>query len=320
MRLQIVLAALILFTFSIFAPAQQESVANLQTEQNNYPETRLFDEFGPTSHCDLGARIQNVYVEISQNPGTRAYIIVYRGADSLPAQQTEAAAERQINRIKQQIEFMNLNAELLELVDGGFRKNNTILNEVWIVPKGGAIPKPSATVEKSKLPVDKAYKVDESGFYVSEAQIVQPETVADEETVSSSEENPATMEEVTEENAPIENSENPAEETSEMSEYSEEYDPYDWISDYFAEQFRGDKKLRGVVIFYTDETEYDFAKLRTNIDEGLRKSAEKSRVDLSGVKVIYGGYRKHSKIEFWIVPPGAKEPQPTPEEKIASEL
>jgi hypothetical protein len=320
MRLQIVLAALVLFTFSIIAPAQQESVANLQTEQNNYPETRLFDEFGPTSHCDLGARIQNIYIEVSQNPDTRAYIIFYRGADSLPARQTEAAAQRHMNRIRDQIMFLNLKSELFEMVDGGFRQTDTIWNEVFIVPKGGAIPKPSGTVEKSKLPADKAYKVDENGLYVSEAQIVPAETVADEETVQSSEENPATTEEVTEENAPIENSENPAEETSEMDEYSEEYDPYDWISDYFAEQLRGDKKLRGVVIFYTDETEYDFAKLRTNIDEGMRKSAEKSKVDLSGVKVIYGGYRKDSKIEFWIVPPGAKEPQPTPEEKIESEL
>lgn len=312
MRLQIIFAALILLGFS-FSGAAQDAVSDQQPEQNKYRETRLFDEFGATSHCDLGARIQNLYIEVSQNSGTRGYIIIYRGADTLPAQQTEAAAQRNLNRVKDQIAFLNLNAELIELVDGGLRKNNTIWNEVWIVPKGGAIPQPTQTVEKSKLPTDKAFKVDQSYFSIYDAQIEKPDLEAPEETETPVVETPEPAEEV---------SEIQTEEISETEtdEYSEETDPYDWISDYFAEQLRGDKNFKGVVIFYADETEYDLAKLRANIDEGMRKSSEKSTVDLSGVKVVFGGYRASSVIEFWIVPPGAKEPTPTPEEKIESEL
>lgn len=319
MRLKFVLAFVLVICFALFAAAQEER-QNSVSEQNRPAETRLFDEFGLTSHCDLGARIQNVFIELGDNPGTRAYIIIYRGANALPVAQTERTVQIQIKRIKEQVTFMNLDDSRIEIVDGGFRDNNTILNEVWIIPEGGAIPKPSATVEKSKLPVDKAFKVDERGLYVYEAQRNLPEIDPVEETEIPGEENPEPAPESSVETETVENSEMIENSEAETEEYSDEYNPYDWISDYFAEQLRGDKKLKGVVIFYADETEYDISKLRANIDEGIRKSSEKSAFDLNGVKVIFGGYRKDSKIEFWIVPPGAKEPLPTLEEKIESEL
>lgn len=319
MPLKFVSAFIFVIGFSLFAAAQEVS-QTIESEQNRSAQTRLFDEFGATSNCDLNARIYNIFVELGRNPGTRAYLILYRGSEALPVAQTEKTIQRQTKRIRDEINFMMLDAARLEIADGGFRKTNTVWNEVWFVPEGGAIPQPSATVEKSKLPVDKAFKVDERGLYVYEAQIQQLEAISDEETETPREENPETTEEPPEENAPVENSENLTEEISQTGEILDEYDPHDWISDFFAEQLRADNKLRGVTIFYADDTEYDVAKLRANIDEGMRKLAAESAVDLSGVKIIYGGYRKNSKIEFWIVPPGAKEPLPTPEEKTDSEF
>ena len=102
MRLRSIFAALLILSFAFAAASAQE---NYEPERKPPAETRLFDEFGPIGGCDLGARIQNVFVELGQNPGTRGFVIVYRGADALPAGQTEKLAQRQIKRIQNEIKF-----------------------------------------------------------------------------------------------------------------------------------------------------------------------------------------------------------------------
>jgi hypothetical protein len=312
MRLKILLfiSLFLVLPFWIIAQEQTEP-ADLESVQSK--ETRLFDEFSKTGECELGSRINNFFIELGNNSGARVYIIVYRGAEALPSAQTEKVFESQTKRINQQVDFLQLDKGRIQIIDGGFRKNSSIWNEVWIVPEGGIIPKPSETVEKLKTPTDKSFKVDEGYLENSDALIKKPEEIY-EETESINEEVP----EMTDESTELETSEvgNTAEQSQEVEEeFLEETPPFWWFSDYFAESLKENKEVQGVIIFYTDVEEYDIVKSRQIIEDGLLNLATKSKVDLSNVRIIFGGYRKENKVEYWIVPKGAKEPQPTPEEK-----
>ena len=312
----------ILLLMSLFLGLPLGIIAQEQTEPADLEsikskETRLFDEFSKVGECELGARIQNLLVELGNNSGSKGYIIVYRGAESVPAAQTEKIFELQAKRINQQIDFLKLDKSRIDIVDGGFRKNNGVWNEVWIVPEGGNIPRPSETVEKAKTPTDKAFKADEGYLENTDAFIKKPEDLY-EESESTDEEVP----EMTDENTETETSEieNSVEQTQEVNdEFLEETPPFWWFSDYFAESLKENKDAQGLIIFYTDAEEYDVVKSRQIIEEGLQNLAEKSKVNLSNVKIIFGGYRNENKVEYWIVPKGAKEPQATPEQKVVKE-
>ncbi len=312
----------ILLLISLFLGLPLGIIAQEQTEPADLEsikskETRLFDEFSKTGECELGARIQNLFIELGNNSGSRGYIIVYRGAEDLPSAQTEKVFESQTKRINQQIDFLMLDKSRIEIIDGGFRKNSSIWNEVFIVPEGGVIPQPTETVEKSKTPTNIAFKVDEGFLENSDALIKTPEELYEESETTDEEVPEMTVENTEPETSEIENSNEQTQEVDE--EFLEETPPFWWFSDYFAESLKENKEAQGVIIFYTDAEEYDVVKTRQIVEEGLQNVAEKSKVNLSSVKIIYGGYRKEDKVEYWIVPKGAKEPQPTPEQKVVKE-
>lgn len=314
MRLQIILAVA-LFSVLTFAAVAQETTENTEDESKKISETRLFDEFPPVGECELGARVQNLFIELGQNPGAIGYIIVYRGSESLPAAQTEARLNSQIRFLKTRTMFLKLDSSRVEIVDGGFLKKNSLWHEVWIVPEGGVVPQPTNTVEKPILSKEKAFKVDEGYLENSDALIKKPEEFNEE--VEQLSEDPA---ETTEETIETTEIENQVQQTVDAEdEFSEENDPFYWISDYFAEALKANLDARGVVIFYTDEEEYDIAKTRQIIEEGLRNLADKSKVGLENVDIKFGGYRSENKVEYWIVPKGAKEPHSTPEQKVSEE-
>lgn len=313
MRLKIFLLISIFLSLPFWGIAQ-EPAEPADSESINSKETRLFDEFSSVGDCELSARVNNFFIEMGNNPGSKGFIIVYRGAESLPAYQTEKALESHIERINQQIDFLRLDKNRIEIVDGGFRKNSSFWNEVWIVPEGGIIPRPSETVEKAKTPTDEAFKVDQGFLENSEALIKKDEEISD-ETEEITEEVPENSVET--ETPEIENSNELPQEVDE--EYREETDPFYWFSDYFAEALNANQDGHGLVIFYTDEEEYDVAKSRQIVEAGLQNLADKAKADLSKVKIIFGGFRDENRVEYWIVPKGAKDPEPTPEQKAVKE-
>src|SRR6187431_2980488 len=127
MRLRIFLAAMLFFSFS-FTVFAQEQTENAETEANKVKTIRLFDVFPPLGECELGARIQNLFIELAENPNSKGYIIVYRGSESLPVSRSEAALESQIKWITKQMMFLKLDSSRVEMVDGGFRKTDSIWN------------------------------------------------------------------------------------------------------------------------------------------------------------------------------------------------
>ena len=94
-----------------------------------------FDEFGKLANDDVKARIQNLYVELGNNPNAQGYIINY-GTDK-----EIAAREKQIQNA---ISFLRLDANRLTMVRGGAnpRGESGAWSIVWIVPPGAEPPTP----------------------------------------------------------------------------------------------------------------------------------------------------------------------------------
>ena len=302
--MRLLITALLLLILSLTAFGQEESE---NPEPAKLAETVKIDEFGRVGDCELGARIDTLFIALGDRPDSTAYIIVYRGAEALPSEQTESYSQRQLSLFRNHISFRKYEANRVVLIDGGFRQGDSVWREFWLVPEGGIIPEPTGTVEKPKMPTDKAFKVDERYLEISDAAIQK-----EEEIYEDSEQMTDEISETTEETVEAETSETvtPVEE-----EVLEEYPEYDSMSDFFAETLKQNPKAGGMVIFYFDEEEFDVAKSRQIVEEGLRRLSEKSEINLSKVKIIFGGYRNEQKIEFWIVPKGAKEPSATPEQR-----
>lgn len=93
----------------------------------------------------------------------------------------------------------------------------------------------------------------------------------------------------------------------------EEYDYLDDVDSYepFVTTLRNDPAARGLVIAY--------ATRRDRRGEDRRLAARRKLALLKGYSIgadrivaVGGGLRKEKTVEFWIVPPGAELPTPTP--------
>jgi hypothetical protein len=98
------------------------------------PELERFDEFGKLANDEVKARIQNLYVELGNNPNARGYIINYGTEKEI------SARERQI---QEAIRFLKLDTNRLTVIRGGANPRGTgAWSIVWIVPPGAKPPTP----------------------------------------------------------------------------------------------------------------------------------------------------------------------------------
>jgi hypothetical protein len=95
---------------------------------------RPLDEFGKLPTNEVKARIQNLYVELGNNPSAQGYIINY-GTD-------EEMANRE-KQIQKAIRFLELDANRVTVVRGGENPMGTgVWTKAWIVPPGAEFPQP----------------------------------------------------------------------------------------------------------------------------------------------------------------------------------
>jgi hypothetical protein len=104
-----------------------------------------FDECNNCSYDDQKARLDNLAIELQNDPSTRAYIIAYGGRSSALNQVEVLMSRAQDYLITQR----GIDASRFEVVNGGFREENSV--ELWIVPSGAAPPKPTPTVQAKDL-------------------------------------------------------------------------------------------------------------------------------------------------------------------------
>jgi len=106
---------------------------------------REFDECNSCSLDDQKARLDNLAVELQNDPSTRAYILAYGGRMS-PLGQVEKLMSRSRDYL---ITQRGIDASRLVVVNGGFREEDSV--ELWIVPSGAAAPKPTPTVQAGEV-------------------------------------------------------------------------------------------------------------------------------------------------------------------------
>ena len=99
-----------------------------------------FDEFPSIAFDDDKARLDNLAIELQNNPGATGYIIVYGGRNA----RTDTA-DRLGGRARDYlVQTRGIDASRVVVVNGGYRDTNSF--ELWLVPQGAAPPAPTPTV------------------------------------------------------------------------------------------------------------------------------------------------------------------------------
>lgn len=106
---------------------------------------REFDECDNCTFDDQKARLDNLAVELQNDPTTRAHIIAYGGRMSPVGQ-----VERLMSRAREYLVTQRgIDASRLVVVNGGFREDDSV--ELWVVPSGATAPQPTPTVQAGEI-------------------------------------------------------------------------------------------------------------------------------------------------------------------------
>lgn len=132
-------------------------VSSFALAQTDESRARKFDEFGDIQPSDLIARLDNLAIEVQNEPTARAFLIAYRTRRDLPG-----LSNRLAHRMKSyMVNSRGVAPERIITVDGG--EASCLSQELWIVFPGGAPkPRPDAAYQKSYEP--SIYKFDEHHF------------------------------------------------------------------------------------------------------------------------------------------------------------
>ena len=102
---------------------------------------KQFDVCCSCSYDDQKARLDNLAVELQNDPSTTAYIIAYAGRRSRAGQ-----ADRLNTRARDYIvKERGVDASRIAVMNGGFREEDCV--ELWVVPSGAKPPRPTPTVQ-----------------------------------------------------------------------------------------------------------------------------------------------------------------------------
>lgn len=310
-------------------------------------KTELIDEFGRLGHCDLTSRFDTFFAQLSREPSSVGYVIVYQGIDVLPANYDQSGMERMfINHMY----FRNFDSSRVVVMNGGFRED--LRTELWIVPPGGEEPTPTATVPAPVMPTSETFHFDQSGLIhddsgllVQEFELpsVREKRKAEEERMRAEWEAESRSEasdpapnagvdggedtaEEPEAEAPDEEAKEPEAEAAEEEEYVDprtpdeiEADRFGWVSEKFGALLEKRNDATGVMIFYADDETLDIALLADFMEQGKQRLAKAAGISPERITVRFGGYQDYPIVDYWIVPVGGEEPLPTPAERPVEE-
>jgi len=102
--------------------------------------SREFDVCCSCSFDDQKARLDNLGIELQNDPTTTSYIIAYSGRTSAAGQ-----ADRLLARAKDyMVQKRNIDPARLVILNGGYREEDCV--ELWVVPQGATPPQATPTV------------------------------------------------------------------------------------------------------------------------------------------------------------------------------
>ncbi|HEX8707442.1 MAG TPA: hypothetical protein VF723_04195 [Pyrinomonadaceae bacterium] len=266
-----------LLLFLLLCPAPRTASA-----QTSSQPARKLDEFGDIQYSDLIARLDNLAVQLQEEAGTRAFLIVYRTRRDLPGLSNKYA-------LRMRSYLVNTRAipkERVVTVDGGVAQ--CLTQELWIVPVGAApVPRRDAYPRVFE-DTDSARKFDE--HFVPAPGTMHADASDDEI------ENAALYLE--------------AFATALKREPRSRAHLIGYAQYYI-----------GLLSDYDDEPQGNPPR-RVHLDApGTARRALKTERDIliktygiarSRISVADGGYRRFRQVELWIVPPGQPAPPATP--------
>ncbi len=280
-----------------------------QDVENAQPVAQKIDEFPMLAECDRGARIDYMLIELQNRPKSKGYIIFYQGEDALPSEM-ENPTRAQNLYLNYAINQRGFDPSRLVLINS---YRNETATELWIVPENAEPPKPTDTIAKPKISLAKTFLYDrkyfEFDYYDSRNEFLLPEKKAELEREEKNLEEESKADDIDTENTEIE--ETPAEEV--------ESTKFNWTSERFGEFLKKNKKMKGVIIFYADDLEYETGKFWNLIEEGKRKMSRQSNISPEKIHILFGGYREPVEMEFYVMPENGEFPIPKPEKRIVEE-
>ena len=103
--------------------------------------SRQFDVCCSCSFDDQKARLDNLAVDLQNDPSTTTYIIAYGGRTSRIGQADLLGSRARDYLVTQR----GIDQSRIVVVNGGFREEDCV--ELWIVPSGATTPQPTPTVQ-----------------------------------------------------------------------------------------------------------------------------------------------------------------------------
>lgn len=104
-------------------------------------EGREYDVCCTCSFDDQKARLDNLAIELQNDPSSTTYIFAYSGKTSRVGQADRLAARARDYLVTKR----GIDPSRIVIVNGGFREDDCV--ELWIVPSGAAPPEPRPTVQ-----------------------------------------------------------------------------------------------------------------------------------------------------------------------------
>ena len=107
---------------------------------------RKFDEYADLRFNDEKARLDNLAIQLQQDPGSQAYYVVFGSCDTEGAARSTRAVDYLVNN-------RGIDRGRITVVDGGCRETLTV--ELWICPTGVGAPTPTNSATVSPCPACK---------------------------------------------------------------------------------------------------------------------------------------------------------------------
>lgn len=122
-----------------------QAVSMVAAEEKKILVAREFDECSNCTFDDQKARLDNLAVELQNDPTMTGYIIAYGGRTS-PIGQVEMLMTRARKYLTNE---RAIDGSRLVIVNGGFREGDSV--ELWLVPRGAATPRATPTVQAGEV-------------------------------------------------------------------------------------------------------------------------------------------------------------------------
>ncbi|MDQ6786940.1 MAG: hypothetical protein M3033_09050 [Acidobacteriota bacterium] len=121
------------------------STVNVETKLYPFAITNTYNS------SELSANLDPFMSELYNNQLLKGYIVIYASRNGGVKEM-----ERAIASVRRNFRFRNFDLNRVEIIKGGFREENTV--DLWILPEGVQVPKPTPTVNDKFIAAPKTSK------------------------------------------------------------------------------------------------------------------------------------------------------------------